>query len=120
MACNRAHHSQFARTYPRVKLEVVVDTGIPLVESLDTGQLDLAIATRTEGKGRPGQLLFQEPLVWVASNDFRLDVCDSVPLALKPIPANFETRLWPRCKESVGLGPRVIPATVFQAFRLRS
>ena len=81
--------SQFARTYPRVKLEVVVDTGIPLVESLDTGQLDLAIATRTEGKGRPGQLLFQEPLVWVASNDFRLDVSDSVPLALKPDPCQF-------------------------------
>jgi DNA-binding transcriptional LysR family regulator len=81
--------SQFARTYPRVKLEVVVDTGIPLVESLDTGQLDLAIATRTEGKGRPGQLLFQEPLVWVASNDFILNVSDSVPLALKPDPCQF-------------------------------
>jgi len=81
--------SQFARTYPRVKLEVVVDTGIPLVESLDTGQLDLAIATRTEGKGRPGQLLFQEHLVWVASNDFRLDVSVSVPLALKPDPCQF-------------------------------
>ena len=81
--------SQFAKTYPRVKLEVVVDTGIPLVESLDTGQLDLAIATKTEGKGRPGQLLFQEPLVWVASNEFRLDVRDSVPLALKPHPCQF-------------------------------
>jgi DNA-binding transcriptional LysR family regulator len=65
--------SQFAKTYPRVKLEVI----------------DLAIGTRTEGKGRPGQLLFREPLVWVASNDFRLDVSDSVPLALKPDPCQF-------------------------------
>ena len=78
--------SQFARTYPRVRLEVVVNSGIPLVESLDTGRLDLVIATRTAGQGRPGQLLFHEPLVWVASNDFRLDVRDSVPLVLKPEP----------------------------------
>jgi DNA-binding transcriptional LysR family regulator len=81
--------SQFAKTYPRVKLEVVVNTDIALVESLDTGRLDLAIAMRTEGKGRPGQLLLREPLVWVASNDFRLDVSDSVPLALKPDPCQF-------------------------------
>ena len=68
---------------------MVVNSGIPLVESLDTGRLDLVIATRTAGQGRPGQLLFHEPLVWVASNDFRLEVSDSVPLALKPDPCQF-------------------------------
>jgi DNA-binding transcriptional LysR family regulator len=81
--------SQFAKTYPRVKLEVVVNTDTALVESLDAGRLDLAIAMRTEGKGRPGQMLLHEPLVWVASNDFRIDTSNSVPLALKPDPCPF-------------------------------
>lgn len=78
--------SRLAKTYPRVKLEVVIDSGITLVESLNTGQLDLVIASPTAGQGRPGQLLFHEPLVWVASNDFILDLSDSVPLILKPPP----------------------------------
>ena len=99
---------------------MVVDMGVPLVESLDTGQIDLAIATRTDGKGRPGQLLFQEPLVWVASNDFRLDLSDSVPLALKPDPCQFRDEAlaalqrvgWPwtssyagKCFKHSGCGP---------------
>jgi DNA-binding transcriptional LysR family regulator len=81
--------SRFARTYPLVKLEVEVNSGIPLVESLDTGRFDLVIATRADAKGRLGHLLFQEPLVWVASNDFRFDVTDRVPLALLPDPCQF-------------------------------
>jgi DNA-binding transcriptional LysR family regulator len=81
--------SQFAKTYPLVKLEVEVNSGIPLVQSLDTGRLDLVIAKRADAKGRPGHLLFQERVVWVASNDFRLDVSDSVPLALLPDPCQF-------------------------------
>jgi DNA-binding transcriptional LysR family regulator len=80
--------SRLAKTYPRVKLEVVINSGITLLESLNAGRLDLVIASATAGQGRPGQLLFHEPLVWVASNDFILDVSDSVPLVLKPPPCH--------------------------------
>lgn len=81
--------SQFARTYPLVKLEVEINSGITLVESLDRGRLDLVIATRADAKRRPGHLLFQEPLVWVASKDFGADAIDNVPLALLPAPCQF-------------------------------
>jgi DNA-binding transcriptional LysR family regulator len=81
--------SQFARTYPLVKLEVEVNSGIALMESLDAYRLNLVIASREDAKQRPGQLLFREALVWVASKDFELSGTASIPLVLLPAPCQF-------------------------------
>jgi len=81
--------SQFARTYPLVKLEVEVNSGIALMESLDAYRPNLVIASREDAKQRPGQLLFREALVWVASKDFELSGTASIPLVLLPAPCQF-------------------------------
>jgi DNA-binding transcriptional LysR family regulator len=81
--------SQFARTYPLVKLEVEVNSGIALMESLDACRLNLVIASREDAKQRPGHLLFREALVWVASKDFELSGTASIPLVLLPVPCQF-------------------------------
>jgi DNA-binding transcriptional LysR family regulator len=81
--------SQFARTYPLVKLEVEVNSGIALMESLDAGRFNLVIASREDARRRPGHLLFREALVWVASESFNPSGCCSVPLVLLPPPCQF-------------------------------
>jgi hypothetical protein len=59
------------------------------MESLDAYRLNLVTANREDAKQRPGQLLFREALVWIASKDFELSGTASIPLVLSPAPCQF-------------------------------
>jgi DNA-binding transcriptional LysR family regulator len=70
--------ARFAQSYPLVQVEVHCEPSFQLLQRHD---LDLTIVTREPGK-EIGQLLRKEPLVWVASQDFRPDEHPVLPLAM--------------------------------------
>jgi len=73
----------FAREHPDVRLEVVCDLSNRLVEHMQAGKLDLALAIRHEPTAT-GEVIGQERLVWVAGRDFPGEAPNTLPLALNP------------------------------------
>ncbi|WP_323117794.1 LysR substrate-binding domain-containing protein [Burkholderia alba] len=71
--------ASFARTYPGVSLEVRVGTSVGLIRACDEGELDLAVIKRPPGSTK-GEALWQDALLWVAADRYRVN--DQVPLPL--------------------------------------
>ncbi|MFV3128130.1 LysR substrate-binding domain-containing protein [Niveispirillum sp. KHB5.9] len=84
--------ARFRRAHPRVRLEVSVGMGSDLVQEIAEGRLDVVIAKRNE-TGPQGRFLWREPVVWVASPDWRPEAGDGpLPLCLMPDPCIYRTR----------------------------
>ncbi len=57
--------AQFARSYPAVLVDVVVDSSKKNLARLDAGNLDMALVTVTnESRDIRGEVMHEEPLVW--------------------------------------------------------
>ncbi|WP_025602637.1 LysR substrate-binding domain-containing protein [Burkholderia sp. WSM2230] len=78
----------FAVRYPRIAFSVRVGIPADLLVAMDQGELDVVIGGRCDG-GRPGQVLWREPLVWVGAEWSSLTRGVSVPLALFPEPCPY-------------------------------
>ena len=73
--------AQYNRRHPLVEVSVVCEASTDLAFQVAAGALDLALITDHEGlKGL--ELLREEPLVWVASERFRVEEGAPIPLAL--------------------------------------
>ena len=77
----------FRAVYPRLRLNVLAETSAVLRQALVAGQIDLALVkTCGDGPAAEGEVLWQEPLVWMAGDAFRdsLDPAlgQALPLAL--------------------------------------
>jgi DNA-binding transcriptional LysR family regulator len=73
--------AHFNRRHPLVEVSVVCEASSDLAPQVAAGALDLALITDHEGhKGL--ELLREEPLVWVASERFRVEEGAPIPLAL--------------------------------------
>lgn len=77
---------QFTAEHPRVALELIVGLSEDVRDKLERGLLDLAFIKRSPGD-RQGELVWREPLIWIAAPDFILDVKKPVPLILLAPPA---------------------------------
>ncbi|MBB5703272.1 DNA-binding transcriptional LysR family regulator [Ochrobactrum daejeonense] len=77
----------FIRLYPLVDLELTVALSAVLYQMQDAGDLDLVLAKRYVGETH-GQLLYREPLVWLARDpDHVLRRGDALPLIAFPPPS---------------------------------
>ncbi len=77
----------FARLHPLVDLELTVALSAVLYQMQDVGELDLVLAKRHLGESR-GQLLYREPLVWLARDpELVLSRGGAVPLLTFPAPS---------------------------------
>ncbi len=73
---------RFGQLFPRVTIKIVCAQSTVLAPQIERGEIDLAIVTRS--RGVEGQLLRQEPMVWIASRD-------RIALERRPLPvALFE------------------------------
>ena len=73
--------AHFNRRHPLVEVSVICEASSDLAPQVAAGALDLALITDHEGhKGL--ELLREEPLVWVASERFRVEEGAPIPLAL--------------------------------------
>ena len=82
---------RFSGFYPLVKLEVTVDRGQMLFESLASGDLDLAL-TLGGSESKTAQVLSEMPLHWLASPKFNERPAQPLPLALFNPPCGCQTR----------------------------
>lgn len=82
---------RFSGLYPLVKLEITVDRGQVLLQSLNSGDLDLAL-TLGGPQSKTGQVLSQLPLHWMASPKFKKRTNQPLPLALFNPPCLCQTR----------------------------
>ncbi|HYE00362.1 MAG TPA: LysR substrate-binding domain-containing protein [Alphaproteobacteria bacterium] len=80
--------SQFARAYPRIHLTVRTGLSCELLDALDAGQLDAAIAKGVAERPQ-GRAILSEPLLWVAGPELALEPGRPVPLATLPPPCSF-------------------------------
>lgn len=71
----------FSRTHPLVEVEVICEGSSALMQRIDKGELDLAIATHKDC-GVNGEIVRREPLCWVTSPRHKVEEMDVVPLAL--------------------------------------
>jgi DNA-binding transcriptional LysR family regulator len=88
--------ARFNRRHPLVEVSVVCECSLELAAQVSAGALELALVTDHRGlNGFDGfELLREEPLVWVASERFRLTDGAPIPLAL-----GSGTCVWRRAAE---------------------
>jgi len=80
--------SRFTRAHPGIRLDLTTGMSCALVEKLEAGALDLAIANR-DGMARRGRLIWSEPLAWVAARDLTLDADRPLPLVSLAPPCSY-------------------------------
>ncbi|ATE66383.1 LysR substrate-binding domain-containing protein [Rhizorhabdus dicambivorans] len=81
---------RFTADHPRIALELVVELSETVREKLELGMLDLAFIKRAAGD-TTGDLVWREPLVWIAAPDFVLDGKAPIPLIVLSPPAITRT-----------------------------
>ena len=72
--------ARFSRSNPRVEVSVICEQSLELIQLARAGELDLAIVTNC-GEGAV-EVIRQEPLLWVASNQHGVEEEEVLPLAL--------------------------------------
>lgn len=89
----------FRRRNPQVDLELTVGLSAVLYEQLADGRLDLVLGKRPPGGDAQGQLVWQDRLVWVAAEDFRLEhPAEPLPLIVYPPPSFTRARALEACE----------------------
>jgi DNA-binding transcriptional LysR family regulator len=73
---------QFAGMNPGVRVDLLIDVNLKLHAALAAGELDLALIAQDPASPREGALLFEEPLIWIAADDFLLEPAKPLPLVL--------------------------------------
>lgn len=74
---------RFARLQPGVKMEMRTGLSVDLMPAFEQGEIELVIA----GRGllfKTGELLYRDPLIWVATPGFQLRLDRPLPLAALP------------------------------------
>jgi DNA-binding transcriptional LysR family regulator len=86
--------ARFARSHPKVDLEVKCDLTLNLLKGFRAGEFDLVLIKREPQGGlqRNGTRVWREQLVWVGGKSASIDVGDVLPLALSPEPCVYRKR----------------------------
>jgi DNA-binding transcriptional LysR family regulator len=81
---------QFTAEHPKVVLELTVGLSEVLRDRFTRGELDFAFLKRRRGE-KAGYQVWQDPIVWMAAPDFRLDRDLPIPLIALAPPAITRT-----------------------------
>jgi len=84
--------ARFARSYPRVALEVTCELTLELLERFQAGGLDIALLKREPAGVTGGIRVWREPLVWVAGSPVVAGASDALPLVVSPRPCVYRKR----------------------------
>lgn len=97
---------RFTAEHPRVRLELTVGLSENVRQAQERGQLDLAFVKRKAGEQK-GELVWREPLIWIAAPGFDWDPAQPVPLILLVPPAITRTAAL-TALESVGSSWQIV------------
>jgi|RhiMethySRZTD1v2_1073278.scaffolds.fasta_scaffold77900_4 DNA-binding transcriptional LysR family regulator len=84
--------ARFARSHPRVALEVNCNFSFNLLEGFSKGEYDLILVKREPQGPTGGVSVWQDVLVWVAGPKLVLGSDEPVPLVLAPAPDVYRKR----------------------------
>ena len=100
--------TRFNQRHPLVEVSAVCENSVELAAQVSGGALELALVTEFDAL-RSFEILREEPLVWAASDRFRLDPAEAVPLALGSVAC-----LWRRAADEALAGvPRATRGLFF-------
>ncbi len=78
----------FARTYPRVRIELRIGRSYELAKAIDDGTTDVVIAMRSDA--RQGEIgILREPMLWLGAADAAVAAHSELALALLDPPCGF-------------------------------
>lgn len=80
--------ARFRRFYPGVHLELMTGLSCSLLAAYEDGALDAVIAKK-DGAAQRGRIIWREPLVWMASADYKPDFSKPAPLVLLQPPCTY-------------------------------
>lgn len=82
--------SRFSTLYPDVQLELTTGLSHDLLADHEAGQLDVVIAKRKISPGvRRGRVIWREPLVWIAAQDFEIEAPRPLRLVMMRPPCAY-------------------------------
>ncbi len=84
--------ARFARTHPRVTLDVNCNFSFNLLDGFSKGEYDLVLVKREPMGPGGGIAVWRDVLVWVGGHPLVLDPTQPVPLALAPAPDIYRKR----------------------------
>ncbi len=84
--------AKFARTHPRVTLEVNCNFSVNLLEGFSKGEYDIVLVKREPQGPTGGIAVWRDSLVWVGSPLFALHSGQPIPLVLAPAPDIYRKR----------------------------
>ena len=84
--------ARFARSNPRVALEVSCDLTLNLLAGYECGEFDLVLLKREPEGPSTGVMVWREPLVWAALDRGIVQVDRPLPLILSPQPCVYRRR----------------------------
>lgn len=84
--------ARFAKSHPRVALEVSCDLTLNLLGTFGRGEFDLVLVKREPAGPESGVRVWREPLVWAAAGGFDIEGADTLPLAVSPPPCVYRAR----------------------------
>ena len=80
--------ARFGRLYPGVEIELMTALSCDLLTAYDEGKLDAVVAKR-DGTAQRGRVIWREPLVWLAAEDYIFDPAEPVKLVTLPKPCTY-------------------------------
>lgn len=84
--------ARFAKSHPRVALEVSCDLTLNLIEAHGRGEFDLVLIKREPAGPESGVRVWREPLVWAAAGGFDIEAAETLPLVVSPSPCVYRAR----------------------------
>jgi len=99
--------ARFAKSHPKVAIEMTCELTLEVLERFRTGGLDLALVKREPSGIDGGMRVWREPLVWVAADRSVLDAEGPLPLAVSPRPCVYRKRATDAL-DAAGRGWRVV------------
>jgi DNA-binding transcriptional LysR family regulator len=84
--------ARFARTHPRVALNVNCNFSFNLLEGFSKGEYDLVLVKREPMGPAGGVAVWRDVLVWVSGSQLVIDDAHPIPLVLAPAPDVYRKR----------------------------
>lgn len=98
--------ARFAKSHPRVALEVSCDLTLNLIDAFGRGDFDLVLIKREPAGPEQGVRVWREALVWAAADAVDIERADPLPLVVSPAPCVYRARAV-GALDRAGLGWRI-------------
>lgn len=98
--------ARFAKSHPRVALEVSCDLTLNLIDAFGRGDFDLVLIKREPAGPEQGVRVWREALVWAAADAVDIERAAPLPLVVSPAPCVYRARAV-GALDRAGLGWRI-------------